>query len=439
LLRAVLVYQQALRLFFAQFGKILDEETLGVILKKIQREAFEKGRADEIGSYDFYKYRVLYATYPAKDILFIFVTDLTDEEEELKRQIQLCKEEFISTFKEILDQEFDPSAFDVFHSTVEKMLRVLLPKISLVGFSGVGKTAITQLLQAEQVATDHVPTITGRIGTIAIGDLTFFVWDFAGQETYSFIWNRFIENSDVVLIITDSTAENVAQSKYFIDLVKSEVPHARMAVICNKQDLPGALSPPEIERMLGNIRAYSMVATDPANRQKMVTIIADVLEISPSVSPLFNPLTMRDQQIAAAEDAVKSGNLPEAYRLYVELESLSMEIGDDSSANQFQDMADDIKKKLEAGGQEVTSSPTVTQITSLESVPENQRKHFLTLIKRLKNHSAELTRFLTDLVPDVMGDLSIEESSKIRNQITKMKTLIEQRITYYEELLKKLD
>ncbi len=76
---------------------------------------------------------------------------------------------------------------------------------------------------AEEIPMEHIPTITGDIATIKIGKLQFHLWDFAGQEQFSFLWQNFIKGSDAVLLITDSTLENCEKSKYFVELIKKEL------------------------------------------------------------------------------------------------------------------------------------------------------------------------------------------------------------------------
>jgi len=61
------------------------------------------------------------------------------------------------------------------------------------------------------------------------------------------------------------------------------------AIIGNKQDLLNALSIKEIET-LTTLKAYPMVANRKENRNKIIRIIADVLDISTETSPLLKDL-----------------------------------------------------------------------------------------------------------------------------------------------------
>lgn len=245
-----------------------------------------------------------------------------------------CRKDFLNLFEEILGDKYDNKTFEVFDPVVDSIHKNLRPKISLVGFSGVGKTTITKLIRAEEIPMQHIPTITGDIATVKIGKLHFHLWDFAGQEQFSYLWNNFIKGSDAVILITDSTLENVDKSKFFLELIKEQAPHAHTAIIGNKQDLEGALSPTQIEKFLG-LKTYSMIAKDPENRDKMIKIIADILEMSAEVSPLLKPLLERDKLIEEASIALESAEFEKAALLFDKISFLCIELGDDSLGKEF--------------------------------------------------------------------------------------------------------
>ena len=139
----------------------------------------------------------------------------------------------------------------------------------------------------------HIPTITGEVATIKIGKLHFYLWDFAGQDQFDFLWEKFIRGSDAVLLMTDSTLENLEKSRFFFDLVNRVVPNARLAVIANKQDRSIAMKIEDIERLMGQ-KTYAFIAIDPNNRPKMIRIRADLLDMDTEVSPLLKPIFDRD-------------------------------------------------------------------------------------------------------------------------------------------------
>ncbi len=304
---------------------------------------------DTVEFHDYYKYRVSYITQKNLSLVFLFVTGLTDKFDNIKKELVKCRKEFVNLFEEILQHRFDSKTFEVFDPIVDVIHKNLRPKISLVGFSGVGKTTITRLIRAEEIPVQHIPTITGDIATVRIGKLHFHLWDFAGQEQFSYLWNNFIKGSDAVLLITDSTLENIEKSKFFLELIKDQAPHAHIAVIGNKQDLNRAEKPAHIERILG-LKTYSMIAKKPENRDKMIQIIADILEMNAEVSPLLKPLLERDELIEEATKSLKSANFENAAFLFDKISYLCIELGDDSLGKEFFEKSQKIKEMLEQVG-----------------------------------------------------------------------------------------
>lgn len=243
------------------------------------------------GHFDYFQHRLAYHVELEHKISILFVTGLIDDFYRLiKTQILNFKEYFFDFFEEKLkEKSFDNLDFKRLNVKLDDMHRNLKPKIAIVGFAGVGKTTIKKLIKMDEIPLQHVPTISGDIASIKIGKLFFRLFDFAGQEQFKFLWKTFIKESDAVLIITDSTINNVEKSRYFLDLKNKEVFYARTALIANKQDLPNALSVSEIESITG-LQTYPMIANRKENRNKMIRIIADVLDMSTEISPLLAEL-----------------------------------------------------------------------------------------------------------------------------------------------------
>ncbi len=317
---------------------------LNLLVEDLIREALTQSEP-KISFYDYYKFRVSFITEKKTGLIFLFVSSLSDKFENIKKELIRCRDEFLNLFEDILQHKFDAKTLEVFDPIIDSIHRNLRPKISLVGFSGVGKTTITKLIKADEIPMQHIPTITGDIATIKIGKLHFHLWDFAGQEQFSYLWNNFIKGSDAVLLITDSTLENVEKSRYFLELIKDQAPNAQVSVIGNKQDIKGALNALQIEKILG-LKTYSMIALDPMNRDKMIQIIADVLEMSAEVSPLLKPLLERDKLTEEAVGALKNADFSKAAFLFDKISGLCIELGDDSLGKEFFLKAQKIKDML---------------------------------------------------------------------------------------------
>jgi len=336
------------------------------------KEAFSK-RGKSVEYHDYYKYRISYITKKDSELMFLFVTGLTDNFENIKKELIKCKKEFLNLFEDLLDHKIDEKTFEIFDPTVDGIHRNLRPKISLIGFSGVGKTTITRLIKAEEIPMQHIPTITGDIATIKIGKLHFHLWDFAGQEQFSYLWNNFIKGSDAVLLITDSTLENVEKSKFFLELIKEQTPQAHTSVIGNKQDLDDAMKPEQIEKILG-LKTYSMIANDSNNRDKMITIIADVLEMSAEVSPLLKPLLERDTYMEQAAKALQNAEFGKAATFFDKISDLCIELGDDSLGKEFYEKSQKIKSMLKKLSAPQPVPPEEAKIVGLSTPTEEPTK-----------------------------------------------------------------
>ncbi|MBN1217203.1 MAG: GTP-binding protein [Candidatus Lokiarchaeota archaeon] len=396
----------------------MKEEAFNTILDDISKE-LSNNTSEKVIYHDYYKFRISYLFDTNHKVLFLFITGLTDNFDSIQKELKKCKKEFINLFGDIIQHKFDTKTFEVFDPTVDAIHRSLRPKISLIGFSGVGKTTITRLIKAEEIPMQHVPTITGDIATIKIGKLHFHLWDFAGQEQFSYLWSNFIKGSDAALLITDSSMENVEKSKFFLDLIREQAPHAHSAVIANKQDLPKSMTPEQIEGELG-LKAYSMVAIEEDNRDKMIKIIADVLEMNTSISPLLKPLLERDNKIREAQMALENAQFDHAIELFEKISDLCIDLGDDSLSKEFYEKAQKINAMLTKASKTkevVKEQPVEVEDTKLKEATIKKEKkvkieeNLKPMVKPLPNSKSE------SLEKDTTSEMINVEDNQIKNDI----------------------
>lgn len=326
------------------YAKGLDDSIFSNVFLNIKKSAFSKF-AEETASYEFFTYKLSYIVEKNLNLIVLFITGLGDDFKNIKPQLENFKREFLDFYGDNIKNDNPTIIPDVLDPIVDSIHRNLKPKISIVGFSGVGKTTTTKLIKSEEIPMQHIPTITGEVATIKIGKLHFFLWDFAGQDQFDFLWEKFIRGSDAVLLMTDSTLENLEKSRYFFELVNKVIPYARLAVIANKQDLPVAMKIEDIERLMGQ-KTYSMIAIDPNNRPKMIRIIADLLDMDPKVSPLLKPIFERDVLMEKAQKALEQGEFNEAVDIFEKISNICLELGDDSLSIELQEKADKLRSFL---------------------------------------------------------------------------------------------
>ncbi|MFX1399209.1 MAG: ADP-ribosylation factor-like protein [Promethearchaeota archaeon] len=279
------------------YGNALTTSEVEDVSFKIQNET-KKKLAKLIGFYNFLKYKIAYLIDTDTDLIFIFVTGLMDDFfGYIRKELVNFNNKFKKRYHmEILKKQLDKINYCTLDTEIDKMHQNIPTKIAVVGFAGVGKTTIKSLIKMDALPLQHIPTISGDVATIQIGKLKFRLFDFAGQDEFKYLWKGFLRGSQAVLVVIDSTQKNMEKSTFFLELIQSEVPNARSAIIANKQDLRGAASVEKVEDFF-KLKTYPMVANRRENRNKMIRIIADVMDINPESSPLIKELFENEEPI----------------------------------------------------------------------------------------------------------------------------------------------
>jgi small GTP-binding protein len=152
-----------------------------------------------------------------------------------------------------------------------------LAKVSIVGHPAVGKTTMLKLLGENHCDQIYIPTQGFDLKTVKLPKFNLRVWDFGGQKAYLKYLEEYLEGSDLVFIVTDSTPRNVLNSKKLVKLAKKIVDNeCPVIAIANKQDLckddVSRMTPKLIEDLL-DIRTYGLTAIMPSERKKLSEII----------------------------------------------------------------------------------------------------------------------------------------------------------------------
>ncbi|XP_044736134.1 ADP-ribosylation factor-like protein 4C [Chrysoperla carnea] len=130
--------------------------------------------------------------------------------------------------------------------------------VVMLGLDSAGKTTALYRLKFDQYL-NTVPTIgfncekvKGQVGKAK--GVNFLVWDVGGQEKLRPLWKSYTRCTDGIVFVLDSVdIERIEEAKMeLMRTVKSpDNAGVPILVLANKQDLPGAKEPRDLEKLLG--------------------------------------------------------------------------------------------------------------------------------------------------------------------------------------------
>ncbi len=208
---------------------------------------------------------------------------------------------------------------------------------------------------------------------------------------------EFIKGSSLILIVTDSTLENVEKSKFFLEIVKHQSTQANIVVIGNKQDLDNALEPDQIKEILG-LKTYPLIALDQEYREKIIGIISLLLENNEEFIYQLKLLEEREELIKDFEHLISEKNYKKAFQIIEKITTICTDLEDEVLRIEYYEKGQEINRII----QETKSFKE----TTTRDIPLREK-----LLKSLiDNYMNEIESVSSVIITNREGVLIISES-----------------------------
>lgn len=129
-------------------------------------------------------------------------------------------------------------------------------RILMLGLDAAGKTTILYKLKLGQSVTT-IPTVGFNVETVTYKNVKFNVWDVGGQDKIRPLWRHYYTGTQGLIFVVDcADRDRIDEARQELHRIINdrEMKDTIILIFANKQDLPDAMKPHEIQEKLGLTR-----------------------------------------------------------------------------------------------------------------------------------------------------------------------------------------
>lgn len=155
-------------------------------------------------------------------------------------------------------------------------------KFLILGVDNAGKTTLLEQIKGlhnqKSLAPNRIiPTVGFNMGKVQVDDWDILLWDVGGGDKVRIIWGRYLKDADLILYVIDSSdPTRFEESKAMLSSYVLDNPEisdeTQVMILCNKQDVPGAIPPEAIQEIFSVDRRNRTVPVLPCSATSKTSV-----------------------------------------------------------------------------------------------------------------------------------------------------------------------
>ena len=135
---------------------------------------------------------------------------------------------------------------------ISKLIGKKEMRILMLGLDAAGKSTILYKWKLGQPA-QTVPTVGPNVETVTYKNTHFHVWDVGGQDKIRPLWRHYYTGTQGLIFVIDcADTDRIEEAKVELHRIINdrEMKSAVILIFANKQDIPNAMKPDEVQQKL---------------------------------------------------------------------------------------------------------------------------------------------------------------------------------------------